>query len=167
MSRRASERGASLIISMIFLVLITFVVVNAFNLSNTNLKMVRNEQSRTESVAAANLALDQLIATPGSLVQGVAPNALTVSLNGQDGGSTSYTVQFGVPSCVRAVQATVAAPSEVELGTGVSGSDTWDVDIEMLATVSEPTVGTLVEIRQGVRVRVTQNTRVTLCGPII
>lgn len=167
MSRRASERGASLVVSMIFLVLITFVVINAFNLSNTNLKSVRNEQSRTESIAAANLALDQLMATPGALVQGVAPAAQTVALNGATGGSTSYTVQFGVPSCMRAVQATIAAPSEVELGTGVTGSDTWDVDIELVATVAEASVGTLVEIRQGVRVRMTQNTRVTLCGPIV
>jgi Tfp pilus assembly protein PilV len=167
MIRSQTQRGASLIISMIFLVLITFVVINAFNLSNTNLKSVRNEQSRTESIAAANLALDQLIATPGALVQGVAPAAQTVALNGSTGGSTSYTVQFGVPTCVRAVQATIAAPSEVELGSGVSGSDTWDVDIELVATVAEASVGTLVEISQGMRVRMTQNTRVTLCGPVI
>lgn len=167
MKRATRERGASLIISMIFLVLITFVVVNAFNLSNTNLKSVRNEQSRTEAIAAANLALDQLIATPGALVQGIAPAAQTVALNGDTGGSTSYTVQFGVPNCVRAVQGTVAAPSEVELGTSVSGSDTWDVDIELVATVAEASVGTLVEISQGMRVRVTQNTRVALCGPVI
>lgn len=166
MNRSQAERGASLIISMIFLVLITFVVINAFNLSNTNLKSVRNEQSRTEATAAANLAIDQLLDTPSALTQGVAPNDKTISLNGVSGGTTTYVVTFGVPRCVRAVQAALAAPSEVELGAGLSGSDTWDVDIELRAVVSESSVGTVVEINQGVRVRTTLLTRNALCDAI-
>ena len=59
-----SQSGATLIVGLIMLVLITVIVLSAFTFSSSNLKSVGNMQIREEALAAANLATEQVIASP-------------------------------------------------------------------------------------------------------
>ena len=49
-----AQHGATLVVGLIMLVLITLMVTSAFMLSSINLKSVGNMQFRDEAVAAAN-----------------------------------------------------------------------------------------------------------------
>ena len=59
-----AQQGITLIVGLIMLVLITLIVTSAFMLSHTNLKSVGNMQFRDESIAAANVAIEQVLASP-------------------------------------------------------------------------------------------------------
>src|SRR5262249_18507209 len=73
------QRGASLFISMIMLVLITLLAVSSFSLGKGNLQIVGNMQQRTQTFAAA----EQAVATTISTTQFPAPpaNAIPVPCN--------------------------------------------------------------------------------------
>lgn len=55
------QRGMTLLVGLVMLLLITLLAVSAIRLGTTNLQVVGNEQFRDESVAAANFVLDQVL----------------------------------------------------------------------------------------------------------
>lgn len=61
MKTKASQRGATLVVALIFLVLMSLFAISAFNSSSGNLRIVGNTQARQESLSAAELAVEQII----------------------------------------------------------------------------------------------------------
>jgi len=155
----ARQRGATLIIGLILLVLISLIVVNAFTLSSSNLKSVGNMQVREEAVAAANQAVEQVISS--NFTSSLVAQTVTVDINKDD--TTDYTVAVAAPTCVRATQSAFAAPSDVELGPGMSSGSTWNTDWDIAATVTDAATGARVRVRQGVRVLLSQSQRAAAC----
>jgi Tfp pilus assembly protein PilX len=144
----ARQRGATLIISLIMLVLITLMVVSAFTLSSSNLKSVGNMQVREEAVAAANQAVELVVSSAFA----DAPVAQTINVDINKDGTTDYAVAIGVPECIRALVAATAAPSDVELPTSLSTGSTWNTEWNITATVTDAKSGASVQVVQGVRV---------------
>lgn len=147
------QKGATLIVSLVMLVMITLVVVSAMTLGFTNLKVVGNIQYRNEAVAAANSALEQLLSSDFSL----SPVAKTITVDIDRDGTTDFTVDIEAPVCISSrpeVDITKCTPTESYL-TGVSfGSGTGTAlcrenkwDIRATATGSG---GSSIVIRQGV-----------------
>lgn len=155
----ASQRGATLIVGLIMIVLITLIVVNAFTLSSSNLKSVGNMQVREEAIAAANKAVEQLISSP--FTNSLGTQSFTVDINKD--GADDYTVAVAVPTCIRALQATAAAPSDVELGAAMSAGSTWNTEWDIDATVTDSASGASVRVRQGVRVLLSQTQKEAAC----
>ena len=62
--RPVRQRGAVLVVSMIMLLLITLMLVTALNLGTTNFRATSNLQFRSEALAAANKAIEQVMSTP-------------------------------------------------------------------------------------------------------
>jgi Tfp pilus assembly protein PilX len=60
MSNR-TQRGATLVIALIMLVLLTLFAISALNTSTTNLKVVGNMQARTEAYNAAQQGIDTVL----------------------------------------------------------------------------------------------------------
>ena len=58
------QRGATLVIALIMLILLTLFAVSALNTSTTNLKVVGNMQAQTEAFNAAQAAIESVISTP-------------------------------------------------------------------------------------------------------
>jgi Tfp pilus assembly protein PilX len=56
-----SQRGATLVIALIMLVLLTLFAISALNTSTTNLKVVGNMQAHTEALNAAQQGIDTVI----------------------------------------------------------------------------------------------------------
>lgn len=149
----SSQRGATLVISLIMLVMITLLVVSAMNLSFTNLKVVGNMQSRNESMAAANSAIEQLLSSDFSLSP--VPKTITVDIDRD--GTTDYTVNIDAPTCLSSrpeADVTKCTPTEnyltgVSFGTGTGTAlcreNKWDIR----ATVTGTSGGSVV-IHQGV-----------------
>jgi PilX N-terminal len=63
-SGNRKQRGTTLIIALIMLVLLTLFAVSSFNTANTNLKVVGNMQQRSEALNAAQGAIESVISTP-------------------------------------------------------------------------------------------------------
>lgn len=145
---RARQRGATLIIGLIMIVLITLIVVNAFSLSSTNIKSVGNMQVREEAVAAANQAIEKVISAPFTNALGT--QTFQVDINKDT--VNDYTVSVATPVCIKAKAATEGSPSDVELGAAMSSGSTWNTDWDIDATVVDPASGAKVNVRQGVRV---------------
>jgi Tfp pilus assembly protein PilX len=156
---RAAQRGVTLIIGLIMIVLITLIVVNAFTLSSSNLKSVGNMQVRQEAVAAANEAIELVISSSFT----DAPVAQSVNVDIDKNGTTDYVVAVAAPTCIRASAATTAAPSDVELGSALSAGSTWNTDWDIDATVTDSASGAAVHVREGVRVLLSNTQKTAVC----
>lgn len=153
------ERGATLIIALIMIVLISLIVLNAFTLSSSNFKSVSNMQRRDEAVAAANQAVEQVIGSDFTSM----PVAQTITVDLDKDDRPDYSVAVAVPTCLRAAQATAAAPSDVELGGAMSAASSWNTDWDLDATVTDAATGAQVRVRQGVRVLLSQSRKLSSC----
>jgi Tfp pilus assembly protein PilX len=156
---RAAQRGATLIIRLIMIVLITLIVVNAFTLSSSNLKEVGNMQLRQEGIAAANQAVETVVS---SAFYDSASN-YNIAVDIDKDGTTDYTVAVAQPVCVAAKQVSVAAPSDVELPVAMQSGAEWNTDWDLSATVTDAKSGASVVVREGVRVRLSQTKKTTDC----
>ena len=154
-----TQRGATLIIGLIMLVLITLILVNAFTLSSTNLKSVGNMQVREEAIAAANQAAELVISSPFT----DAPVAQSINVDINKDGINDYVVAIAAPTCVRALVAASAAPSDVELGSSMSSGSTWNTEWDIDATVTDAASGASVHVRQGVRVLLSNTQKTAVC----
>lgn len=154
----AAQRGATLIVGLIMIVLITLIVVNAFSLSSSNLKSVGNMQQREETIAAANQAIELVISSAFTTV----PVAQTINVDINNDGTNDYAVAVAIPVCVRAMVAGSASGSDVELGSAMSSSN-WNTDWDIDATVTDAASGTSVRVRQGVRVLLNDTQKTSVC----
>jgi len=152
-----SERGATLVVSLIMLTLLTMLVSSAFMASNTGLKSVGNMQSRDESVAAANKAIEQVLSSPFTN----APKEEAINVDIDNDSQVDYEVVFAKPTCVSAQKVAPSGsipPSSGTLGPAfaIATSDyfqtLWDID----ANVTDPASGTSVRVREGVRILLNQ-----------
>ncbi|HEY0680793.1 MAG TPA: hypothetical protein VGD45_00535 [Steroidobacter sp.] len=152
-----SQRGATLAIGLIMLVLITVLVTSAFNLSTTNLMAVGNMQSRDQAIAGANKAIEQVLSSPFT----DAPAAQVIEVDIDNDDEPDYEVTFSVPACVRDSEIVIAggAPSSVTLGEkfAVAGSTFHQTIWDLAASARDlKGSGASVLVHQGVRVLLTQ-----------
>jgi Tfp pilus assembly protein PilX len=160
-----SQRGATLIVGLIMLVLITLLVTSAFTLSTSGLKSVGNMQARDEAIAAGNKAIEQVVGSPFTN----SPAAETINVDINNDGTTDYVVVFNTPTCVSAAEipGTTVAPSSISLGSTFNPSTSnlyetvWDLD----ANVTDPNgSGAAVRVHQGVRQLLTQTQITAVCS---
>lgn len=157
-SMPAKQRGATLIVGLIMLLLLTLMVGSAFTLSTTNLKAVGNMQVREEAIAAANAAIEQIIS--GAFATNPVAQQILIDIN--NNGTTDYTVEVAQPQCVGFTLAASAAASSVTLGT--MSDSTWDTLWEITATVNDVASGASATVRQGIRVRLGNAQKTNLCS---
>ncbi len=150
MTTMRCQRGATLIVGLIMLVLITLMVTTAFMLSTSNLKSVGNMQYRDEALAAANAAIEQVISSDAIFF---APADQVVVVG-------DYSVNITAPVCLYATEVITSTSNDANpnihsegTGGGVVGApgflDTyWDI----AATVNDPLSGAQVETHQGIKI---------------
>ena len=160
LSRRArAQQGATLVVALIVLTLITLVVVSAFTLSSSNLKAVGNMQARDESVAAANQAIELVISSAFT----DAPVAQEVNVDINKDGTTDYTVAIEVPKCVRATE--VINPDKCDENLkALCAENNWHTEWDLRATVGDAASGASVVMHQGVRVKLTNSQKTAVCA---
>ncbi len=76
---------------------------------------------------------------------------------------TDYVVNISEPECIRATVASPSAPSSLSLGAGMSAASSWNTIWDVVADVNDATTGAAVQIRQGVRVLLTQSQKNAVC----
>jgi Tfp pilus assembly protein PilX len=160
------QHGATLVVGLIMLALITLTVTTAFTLSSTNLRSVGNMQSRNEAVAAANSAIEQVLSSPFTN----APAAEQINIDIDRDNKIDYIVDISAPVCIRAspVPASSSAGGRcsisIDPNCAVSSSEyntVWDIE----AVVTDANSGTSVRVHQGVRERLSQDRCDAVCAP--
>lgn len=89
---RKQQRGATLITSLVMLVVLTLLVISAINSSRSNLRIAGNMQMQEEVIAAAQQATEQMIS--GNFAKAPASAVVTVNVN-----NAAYTANVFKPVC--------------------------------------------------------------------
>jgi Tfp pilus assembly protein PilX len=100
MNINCKQRGFTLMVALIMLVVLTLLVVSAIRSSNTNLRIAGNMQMQEEAVAAAQVALEQTVSLSANF--GASAVASTISVDDNNDGTTDYTVNIAKPACLSA-----------------------------------------------------------------
>lgn len=171
---KKSQRGATLVIGMIMLVLVTLFVLAAINMSTVNLRVMGNEQARNEAIAAAQTAVEQVATTDFTKnpPTTATPTVVAVDINGDT--VTDYQASVAA-SCLSSVpvKSTELDPTDtVNDGpcyvttasttsglSGASGSgDTYcsatQWDVSAAVTDTSGNTGTAVTLHQGISKRI-------------
>jgi Tfp pilus assembly protein PilX len=149
------QGGAALVVSLIMLALVTLIVITALNIGSSNFRAVSNTQFRDEAIAAAELAIQDVVSSNFAQAPAAQPG-LEVDLN--EDGTTDYVVDIAEPRCILASQASDADPSSLALPGAMTAATTWNTVWELQATVAPAgnVGGAAVRIRTGVRVLLDQ-----------
>ncbi len=182
----ARQRGMTLIMAMIMLVVLTLLALTSFNLGKSNLQIVSNMQQRDAAVAAAHEVLEQTISntrffeSPDAVMTNPCgdPNSSCVDVNG-DGTADVKVTLTPKPACVKVAPIKVdkldlKAQDDRDCSVnesqtfGVAGAatgdsecsnSTWDIHAVATDMVNNSTV----EVVQGVSVRVPTDDAATAC----
>jgi Tfp pilus assembly protein PilX len=157
---RNTQRGVTLFVGLIMLVLITLMVTSAFMLSNTNLRSVANMQSRDEAIAAANYAISQVLSSP--FTNNPVAEEINVDINNDN--QAEYVVSIAAPVCIRAAVDATATVSSETLGPGMSTVNTWNTTWDIVATAQDIKTGTKTVVNVGARVLLEQAEKDAVCS---
>jgi len=144
------QRGATLLVTLIMLVVLTLFAVTGFNLSNVNLKIVGNYQMRQITEAVAQQAIENVITTV-TMFNAPADTYLcipsgTATTSGGTCGTGESKVTIDRPRCN---YTTTARGYTKKLGELTPEDTNWDVR----ASYTDPLSGATAAIVQGVAVR--------------
>ena len=92
-----AQTGATLLVSMIFLVVITLLVVSAVKVSTTNTRVVGNLQTQKEADAATVQAIETTISSDFTQMPQQRIHSVDINNSGSVGSTYSVTVQ--APEC--------------------------------------------------------------------
>ena len=131
-----TQRGATLLVSLIMLVILTLFVVSAIGMSSMNLKIVGNAQSQRTLENNAQQAIEQVLSSGAAFT--FTPTSQTVTVNGTD-------VAVYAPTCAKSV---VAPGYDLTQGP-VPEDNHWEV----VANVEDDVTGGEVTVKQSIKIR--------------
>ena len=184
---RNSQRGVTLFMALIMLILLTLIAVTTLNLGNSSLQIIGNFQHRNEALGAAQEAIEKALSTTRLLTNPAnvfatpcgAANTTCVDLNGDT--VNDITVQLTPqPSCVKAqvvpnAQLDLALPDDLAcsiaptqgtfgiVGVPTGNSQCTDSIWEVRAVATDATTQSSVAVTEGAAVRVPNTTIATYC----
>lgn len=160
---RKRQQGATLMVALVMLIMLTLFAISAMNTSTTNLKVVGNQQLQNEAAATAQAAIEAVLSTPSfaeSPTNALAnpctgqPNTLCTDLNGDGVADLRATVappycSQGRPqkiselvltstsedlACVQQqAQGTFGVAGSIGTGDSLCGHSVWDITATTLA----------------------------------
>jgi type II secretory pathway pseudopilin PulG len=173
----ASQRGFTLVMTLIFLVIFMLFAISMVSSSMINTKVAANQQYRLEAGAVAQQGIEQVMSQPFARVPITTTTNVPVDVNGD--GDNDFTAQVAAPVCIGSkpvLNQDLDATNPNDLGCMFSGSGQntgillpgggavpappcsatqWDI----ASTVTDPTkTSTSVTLHQGVAVRVLHGT---------
>lgn len=173
MTLKHKQRGATLLVALVMLVVLTLLVVSAIRSSTTNLRIAGNMQMQGEATASAQQAIEQVIS--GNFTANPVSAVIPVDIN--NSGTPQYSANVVKPACngstpIMNADLNVYDPNESTCLTGSTAIDTgimyassvasaggqsrcstqqWDVQAEATSVTG---TGADVTVHQGVSLRV-------------
>ncbi len=170
------QRGSTLVIGLVMLVVLTLLVLSAIRSSNTNMRIVGNMQSQEETATAAQQAIEQVLSANFTSN----PVAQTVTVDINNDGTADYTANVSAPVCTGSLSLTnnnldptnpddascISSGTAQNTGMMVSGvvatstSQSWCYlqQWEVQAQVNDTRTGATATSHQGVSMRVPAGT---------
>lgn len=180
-----TQAGATLVVTLIFLLVMSLLAMSVFLMATTQLRIVGHQQSRQEALAAAQLALEQVLSAPGFASQPARAVSSPVLV---DLAGTAYRVDLTpAPTClrVRTVKNSELDPtlpqdracirtgsldmpglvlaSDLATGQMADPSLCAQTDWHLRAQVADPRTGTTIAVHQGIALRVLESEASLLC----
>ena len=166
------QAGATLLVALVMLVILTLFAITAINFTNINTKIVGNTQLKKEAEAASQQAIEQVISTDFT----TNPQPSTVNIDINNDGTNDYAVAVPAPAClvslpIKLVNLDIAKTDDrpcfasgkvttsgyvgaASGGASLCSNTQWDVQ----ATVTDPNSGAKVTTHQGISKRVAVGT---------
>ncbi|MEX2354193.1 MAG: PilX N-terminal domain-containing pilus assembly protein [Gammaproteobacteria bacterium] len=135
------QRGATLFVALIFLLIMTLFAVSSINMSTVNLRIVGNMQAMKQMDAAAQDAIERALSNSNSFGTGVAATTVTSTISGTD-----FTVDVTAPICI---DSQVATGYSAVIDSIIPEDNTW----EIVASVTDNVTGATSTLHQGVEMR--------------
>lgn len=171
---RGAQRGATLLVGLIMLVLLTLHALSSHKTSAVQLRIVGNMQDRQDAQAAANLALGQVLSSEAFIFRAaeVAAAPLDVDLDGD--GAADYRVRV-TPTCtarrpIKSVELDPGLPEDFQCiagtafgGTSLCAASHWNLQAVATPAAGVAATGAAAELHQGARVRLESGPAGTLC----
>jgi hypothetical protein len=174
--RRVSIRqaGASLVVAIIFLLLLSTIALTGLRASTTNVQITGNMQARQEAQAAAQMLIEQVVSTDefARNPEGVFAAANVVTDVNGDGQPDASAALAQAPICLRArsvalndldpdnpidapcfASAALTNPGLLPGGGGAPGSLCADTEWQLVARATDNRTGATMTVTQGVTVR--------------
>ena len=148
MVRRFKESGATLIIALIMLVLLTLMVVSAINSGMINLRIAGNMQVEDEARAAAQQAIENFISSYANFYP-IPAAASTTGYDINNAGTAKYSVTVAAPVC-KSASKQIPGRSAACVNGSKSGLFCWDTLWEVRATAADTSSGVSQTVVQGV-----------------
>lgn len=170
------QHGATLLVALIMLMLLTLAAITSFNLGRGNQLVVANQQYRSEAEASAKAVFEEVLSHAYFSDNPAAPlgisNTKTYDVNGD--GNIDVTVVVGVPGsvtnpppCIKSFQILPSSPDDATTAGcasgeqqqfGIDGATTKvtqcaDIVWEITAVAQDQATQASVTAIQGVRVR--------------
>ncbi|MES2116957.1 MAG: PilX N-terminal domain-containing pilus assembly protein [Pseudomonadota bacterium] len=183
----ARQRGFTLIVALVMLLLVTMLAMTSFNLGKTNMQVVSNMQHRNEAIAAADQTLEELISntqffkTPDDALPSPCngtPNTRCVDSNGDGKPDVTVTIT-PAPKCVKAqaiknTALDLSKPEDVGCALGsaqsfgtagsITGDSLCDDSVwEVHAVAADAVTEAQVQLTRGIAVRVAKDDVATSC----
>ncbi len=171
---RSSVIGSALIVSIVFLLLLSTLALTGLRASTTNVQITGNMQARQETIAAAQMLIEQTVSTDefAKNPQGVYTAARVVTDFNGDGEPDATAVLAQAPICLRArsvalidldpsnpidapcfASAGLTNPGLGPAGGAPAGSLCADTEWQLIARATDTRTGATATLTQGVTVR--------------
>lgn len=162
---KARQGGATLLIGLIMLALLTLHAVAAFSTSGVQLRIAGNTQVRQEMQAAANVAIGSVLSSGRFLADPAAIAGAPVMVDVDEDGAGDYRVSVAATcSAARPVVARDLDPAQEEDLQCLSGTafgsvsvcveTTWNLQATGTVAGGTAATGAAIEINQGVTARI-------------
>ena len=173
MSPKPRQQGATLIVTLVMLIMLTLFAISAMNTGNINLKIVGNMQTRSEAseisqgVIDTTLSQPQFIESPANAIPNPCGTANTICSDVNADGTSDYTTKLVPnPACVQArvikikelnivvgsddlacvqaqQQGTFGVQGAAGSGDSLCGNSVWEVTAQTLAAGSTAATSTV------------------------
>jgi Tfp pilus assembly protein PilX len=162
--RSARQRGATLLVALIMLVLLTLFAVSAIRTGNIGLKIVGNQQTQKSMEASAQQAIEQVLSNlgnfdPATVVAPTATVAQRICVNGSPPVITSSpsttACTSGTPVDISPARCISSTRSQYDSLTQPMA--TFDNVWEFTATVTDSLTGAKAVYHQGIKMRMLAN----------
>ncbi len=144
MTNLSRQRGSTLLISLVMLVVLTLFALSAINLSTSNLRIVGNMQRQLEATAAAQMAIEQIVGNISNFETAPTTNQ-TVAIDLNNDGSSDFSVVVSPPACK---SMTNAPGYSFSFSTSAPQNTIWDIQ----AVATDTASGASVTVHQGIKV---------------
>jgi hypothetical protein len=171
-----SQRGITLLVALVMLVMVTLLAVSSFRVSNTNLKVIGSTQGKVEATAAAQAAIEQVLSSAAFAGNPANVGATPINVDLTGDGTIEYVVSMlPIPKCLKSrptdpTTLDITNPSDracfgsAIVGQVTTASSCADTIWEVAATTKDNVTSAQTLVRQGVSMRVSVTEAISSCS---